>query len=95
MTAQAAIRDLVGKPPASAPRTEIASAVKDRLVALATQNGYIARTFRFADDLAPLADGNPLEGRGVATGIGDALRAALAAHRGRYVTDVVIVSAAE
>ncbi len=92
VTAQAAIRDLVGKPPAGAPRTEIASAVKDRLVALATERGYVARTFRFADDLAPLADGGALEGRGVATGIGDALRAALAAHRGRYVTDVVIVS---
>ncbi|MEM6569495.1 MAG: hypothetical protein AAF957_13865 [Planctomycetota bacterium] len=90
--AQAAVRDLVGVSPADASRTRIAEAVRAQIVRVAEERGYIPRTFRFSDDLAPLADGTTLNGRGVATGIGDALRAALAAHRGRYVTDVIVVS---
>ena len=32
--------------------------------------GYIPRTFRFSDDLEPLASGSSLDGKGSATAIG-------------------------
>jgi uncharacterized membrane protein len=52
----------------------------------------VARPFAFAGELAPLTDPARLGGRGGTTQIGTALSSALAAHRGRHVTDVVIVS---
>ncbi|MDG1491173.1 MAG: VWA domain-containing protein, partial [Planctomycetota bacterium] len=90
--ARAALQALTGKPPETITRAEIALAVRDELEQYAEATGYIPRTFRFSDDLEPLAAGSSLEGRGAATAIGDAVRAALAGHRGRYITDMVIVS---
>ena len=90
--ARAALQALTGKPPETLSRTDIALAVRDEVEQLVTDRGYIPRTFRFSEDLEPLASGSSLDGKGSATAIGDAIRAALAGHRGRYVSDVVIVS---
>ena len=90
--ARAALEALTGQAPEGQTRARIAGAVRGALETLAADRGYVPRTFRFADDLAPLAQGAALEGKGAATSIGDAVRAALAGHRGRYVSDVVIVS---
>ncbi len=87
-----AVRALTGVAPEKASRSKIAEALRVRVNEAATANGYVPREFRFADDLAPIGSGTKLVGRGAATGVGDAIRSALAGHRGRYVTDLVIVS---
>ncbi len=47
---------------------------------------------RFAESVEPLPTLENLAARGRATHLGDALQSALAMHRGRHVTDVVILS---
>jgi len=64
---------------------------KELLPQLASR-GYEQRLFRFADSLTPLATLNEADGRGPATRLGDALGQTLATHRGRHVTDIVVVS---
>jgi hypothetical protein len=79
--------------PAAATRSQIAQAVVDRyLLPQLAQGKYVPRVFTFSDEVAPLAPGAQLTGRGHATHIGAALSEALATHRGRHVTDLVIVS---
>ena len=79
--------------PAQATRTQIAQAVLEReLAPRLADRDYVVRAFTFAESLAPLPAGTPLQGRGHATRIGAALGDALASHRGRHVTDVVVVS---
>lgn len=90
--ARAAVQALTSQSADSATRSEIAASVREPITELAESRGYVARSFRFADDLAPLAEGRSLEGRGAASALGDALRSALASHRGRHVTDVVMVT---
>ncbi len=90
--ARAAVRELTGEAPEKASRADVAEAIRPRIAAAAEAAGYMPRTFRFADDLAPLVDGRALDARGASTAIGDAIRAAIAGHRGRYVTDIVVVS---
>ena len=94
---------LAGKPAADTLRLELEQAVltKELLPHLASHD-YVARAFRFSEGLSTftLAEGtreNPiapdrLEGHGATTQIGDALSALLAAHRGRHVSDVVVIS---
>lgn len=90
--ARRAVTRLTGESPESSSRIELAEAVRPKVSQAAEESGYTTRSFRFTSDLAPLAEGAKLTARGASTGIGDAIRAALAAHRGRYVTDVVVVS---
>src|SRR5207247_5124143 len=87
------LHQLAGKPPADAMRFELArAAIEGVLGPRLKQGGYAARLFRFADSLEPLSDASALAGRGRATHVGDALSQAFAAHRGRHVTDVVVIS---
>ncbi|QDV08581.1 hypothetical protein Poly30_41340 [Planctomycetes bacterium Poly30] len=90
--ARRAVTALTGKSPETASRAEIATALRPGLIEAATERGYVPRTLRFADDLSTLGDNTTLSGRGAATALGDAIRAALAGHRGRYVSDIVVVS---
>ncbi|MFT7076672.1 MAG: hypothetical protein ACJA0P_002690, partial [Planctomycetota bacterium] len=90
--AREAVTLLTGKAPAIVSRAEIATALRPGLVEAAESRGYVARSFRFADDLSSLGDKAELSGRGAATALGDAIRSALAGHRGRYVSDIVVVT---
>lgn len=90
--ARAQVSALTGEAPEKVSRADLAEAIRPRLIAAAEAGGYVPRTFRFADDLAPLVDGRKLDARGASTALGDAVRAAIASHRGRYVTDIVVVS---
>ncbi len=77
----------------STTRTAVArGAVASGLQPSLSAGGYARRDFRFAEVLEPLPDAAALDGRGRATHLGDALRQALALHRGRHVTDIVVLS---
>ncbi|HTF87028.1 MAG TPA: hypothetical protein VK843_01375 [Planctomycetota bacterium] len=94
---------LAGKPAAETMRLELEEAVlaKELLPQLKSR-GYVARAFRFAEGLTPFsttanvgeaaAPADHLEGHGASTQLGDALSGVIAAHRGRHVTDVVVIS---
>ena len=91
--ARDALEDLAGGSPEHKQRLELARAALDRELLPKLQEGrYAARVYRFAEALEPLAATSALAGRGHATHLGDALQQVLAAHRGRHVTDVVVVS---
>lgn len=90
--ARRAVAELTGQPAGTATRAAIATALRPKLTDIAEARGYVPRTFRFADDLSTLGDQTALSGRGAATGVGDAIRAAIAGHRGRYVSDIVLVT---
>ncbi|MBL8859995.1 MAG: hypothetical protein JNL28_15915 [Planctomycetes bacterium] len=91
--ARRGLESLIGKPPAEAMRVELERAALDGvLLPHLKSKGYTARLFSFADVLEPLSEPSALTGRGHATYLGDALQAALASHRGRHVTDIVVVS---
>ncbi|MBK7645378.1 MAG: VWA domain-containing protein [Planctomycetes bacterium] len=84
---------LAGKPPEGAKRLELARAgIEKELAPLLKQKGYELRSFRFGDTLEPVTDLKDLSGRGRTTQIGSALSQVLASHRGRNVSDIVIVS---
>ncbi len=94
---------LSGKPAAETMRLELEEAVLQKELLPQLQNrGYVTRAFRFAEGLAPfstlpnpatpLVAADHLEGHGATTQLGDALTGVLAAHRGRHVTDVVVIS---
>jgi uncharacterized membrane protein len=75
------------------PRGELVQAALAREIAPEiARRGYSVRAFAFALDLVPHSPGEPLACRGHATHVGDALTEALATHRGRHVTDVILVS---
>ncbi len=90
-----ALEALVGQAPAQSTRLEIAAAtLTSRVLGLLSQQGYEARVYAFHDTVTPIS-GSPasaLSGRGGGTHIGQALRSALDAHRGRHVTDVIVIS---
>ncbi len=84
---------LAGKPAESARRLELARAGVDKeLLPLLKAKGYVPQLYRFGDTLEPLTKTDELAGRGHTTQLGTALAQSLASHRGRNVTDVVIVS---
>lgn len=88
-----ALNDLTGRQPADVQRVEIArKAYADVLAPLLAKGGYVPRVLRFAESVEPLPTLENLAARGRATHLGDALQSALAMHRGRHVTDVVILS---
>ena len=91
--ARRALRGLAALPLSETTRLDLAvAALRRDLLPLLVRCGYRARAFRFAGDVSPLVDLAAATGRGRATHLGDALAWALAAHRGRHVTDVVVVS---
>ena len=74
-------------------RTAVARGVlTQELQPLLAQGDYALREFRFAEGLEPLANRDALDGRGRATHLGDAVQQALSTHRGRHVTDIVVLS---
>jgi len=88
-----ALNDLTGRQPADAQRVEIArKAYADTLAPILARGGYVPRILRFAESVEPLPVLDDLSARGRATHVGDALQSALAMHRGRHVTDVVVLS---
>jgi len=89
---RADLEQLTKKPPESQKRLELARAGVEQLMKFVTDKKYVARTFRFGDTLEPITDLKDLSGRGRTTQIGTALGQVLASHRGRNVSDVVIVS---
>jgi hypothetical protein len=91
--ARGAIEQLAPRPLADTMRTELEQqALAKRLQPRLAEKGYQPRLYRFSDTLAPYDPQQPLDGRGTATHLGDALNQVLAAHRGRHVTDVVVFS---
>ena len=79
--------------PAQATRSQIAQALAERVLAPRLASGdYVARTFTFSSSLEPWTGGATLQGRGHSTQLGDALAEAMAQHRGRHVTDIVVIS---
>lgn len=91
--AREALTTLAGRAPSEVMRVDLERAALDKVLLphLASRQ-YAARTFRFADALEPMPDSSPLTGRGHSTNLGDALQTALASHRGRHVTDIVLVT---
>ncbi len=79
--------------PANTPRIAIAQALLEReLLPKLAQGGYKTKLFAFASELAPRAAETATNARGSSTRLGDALMQALSAHRGRHVTDVIVLS---
>jgi len=78
---------------AIATRVDLArNATTTRLLPALKSKGYQARVMRFDATATAMADPNTLSGHGHVTHLGDSLAAALASHRGRHVTDVVLVT---
>jgi len=76
-----------------ASRSDLAAAALTREILPRLAAGeYVPRVFSFSGEIAPLGEPPELAGRGATTQIGSALAQALAAHRGRHVTDAVILS---
>lgn len=81
------------RPVGDCTRIELArAALEASLLPELRARGYRPRLFAFSDGLTPLSDLSAAEGRGNATHIGDALHQAAALHRGRHVTDLLLVS---
>lgn len=68
------------------------SAIDAELLPLLERGAYKVRHLRFAEDATSIEAGAELSARGRGTHIGDAIRRALSMTRGRYVTDVVLVT---
>jgi len=91
--ARKALEEAAGLAPGEATRLDLARAVYARtLQPLLARGGYTSELFAFAERATPVADFASLGGRGGSTHLGDALYQALAAKRGRNVTDVVVLS---
>lgn len=79
--------------PAQVTRSAVAQRVLERVLApKLASGGYAAKNFAFGADLEPLGPGASLNARDASTRLGDALLQSLAAHRGRHVTDVIVLS---
>ena len=79
--------------PAETERIELVqNALQGELPKRLEDRGYALRTFRFAENLAPLASPDGLNARGRSTHIGQAISGALGSMRGKHVTDVVVLS---
>jgi len=91
--AREALGELAGRPTSDVTRSELARAALQKvLTPLFQRGGYVPRVLRFSEsaELAPALDA--LGARGRSTHVGDALQQALSMHRGRNVTDVVVLS---
>jgi uncharacterized membrane protein len=78
---------------ASSTRLDLArNATAKRIGPALESKGYVPRLMRFDSTATSVSDPSTLSGRGRATHLGDSLSAALSSHRGRHVTDVIIVS---
>lgn len=74
-------------------RLELArDATTKRLLPGLEAKGYKPRLMRFDASATAMSDPSTLSGRGRATHLGDSLAAAQSSHRGRHVTDVIIIS---
>lgn len=92
------LRTLEGQPDVDAlrarSRLELARQALDRVLPRLGEGRVVAH-YRFANQLDPLPDGDPLSGlsaEGTATGVGDALQDAIAAHRGQPMAGVLLVT---
>ena len=84
------LKSVAGQDPT---RLEIARAALEKdLVPHLRKKGYEPRLFRFSEALTPLQDWETVRGGGPATHLGSAIQKTLAYHRGRHVTDVLLVS---
>ncbi len=90
---RAAVRELGGVPAGEASRLDLARAALRRdLMPSLQEAGYDVRLFRFDESIAPMGDLDGLSGSGRGTHLGNAIQQALASHRGRHVTDLVLLS---
>ena len=88
-----ALTRLSGRAPAEMSRLELATlALEEQLFPKLSERDYEVRTYGFAESAAPASSLSALSARGNGTHLGDALTQALAANRGRHVTDIVVVS---
>ncbi len=91
--ARKALDTAAGTSAASLSRLELAQRVVDRqLLPLLERGEYDARLFGFGEGTSALQSSAELSGRGAATHLGSAIAQTLATHRGRNVTDIVVVS---
>ncbi len=87
------IRELVGTDPKQATRLDVArSSLETNVLGHLDAGGYEPRLYAFHEELSPVTQLDSLSGRGRGTHVGEALGQALNAHRGRHVTDVIVVS---
>ena len=68
------------------------AALEKKLLPHLRENGYEPRLFRFSEGLTPFQDWESTVGGGSATHVGSAIQKTLAYHRGRHVTDILLVS---
>ncbi len=89
---RSAVEALVGDPSRST-RIDVARAALEReLLPHLASEGYQPALYGFSESLVPLEQLSTLSGRGRATHVGDAVLQALSSHRGRHVTDVLVLS---
>ena len=67
-------------------------ALEKELLPVLEAREYVPKLFAFSESATPIGDLSTTEGRGPGTHLGDAIHQALATHRGRHVTDIVVVS---
>jgi len=90
---RANLRAVAGEDPGSRTRIELVGGIVEKKLKPELEDlDYEVRTFRFADGMGPVEDFASLAGRGRSTHLGDAVLQLLSTHRGRHVTDVVVLS---
>ena len=102
---RAKLRSLGIDRPEEATRLELArKGIEKELLPRLARRGYVVRLYAFDEDTERIADGRSqteaeltaslqvLAGRGGGTHLGDAISTALAETRGRFVTDLVLVT---
>jgi len=91
--ARAAVQQLTGSIDGESMRLDLAKASLNKLLLPELEKrGYDTRLYRFSDTATPMLRTDELVGAGHSTNLGDALTQVLASHRGRSITDVIIVS---
>jgi len=91
--ARRALAELSSRPPSQATRLTLGRAALERELLPRLEKGeYDLRLFGFSEAASPLGEAEDATARGAGTHLGDALVQVLAAHRGRHVTDVVVLS---
>jgi uncharacterized membrane protein len=79
--------------PRAATRSELAAGALERALLPRLEDGeYVVSTFGFAGEAVPLTDVAQLAASGASTQLGASLSQVLGAHRGRHVTDVLVLS---
>jgi hypothetical protein len=88
-----ALAQMAGAEPTEMTRLELAQAAFTKsLQPMLAKNEYEARLFSFSENAAPLTGVDSLSGRGSGTHLGSALTQMLSTHRGRNVTDIIVLS---